>query len=56
LWGFFQAIGTNSSGLVKTLRTLVLSGYTPDYEISGVADPFLQVGVIAWPSFGIIRW
>jgi hypothetical protein len=37
-----QEVGNNNSGLVKMLRALVLGGFSPDYEINGVADPFLQ--------------
>ncbi len=29
--------------LVKILRGLLVSGYAPDYDVSGVTDPFLQV-------------
>jgi AP-1 complex subunit gamma-1 len=32
--------------LVKALRGLLVSGYAPDYDISGVTDPFLQVFII----------
>lgn len=32
--------------LVRTLKTLTMSGYTVDHDVSGVADPFLQVKII----------
>ena len=32
--------------LVKMLRNLLSSGYSPEYEIGGIADPFLQVQLL----------
>eukprot|EP01091_Cochliopodium_minus_P019800 TRINITY_DN8439_c0_g1_i1.p1 TRINITY_DN8439_c0_g1~~TRINITY_DN8439_c0_g1_i1.p1 ORF type:complete len:831 (-),score=268.79 TRINITY_DN8439_c0_g1_i1:48-2540(-) len=32
--------------LVRILKSLVLSGYAPEYDVGGVTDPFLQVKVI----------
>jgi len=29
------------SSLIKTLKSLLMSGYAPEYEIGGVKDPFL---------------
>mmetsp|Transcript_1717 Transcript_1717/g.4033 ORF Transcript_1717/g.4033 Transcript_1717/m.4033 type:complete len:880 (-) Transcript_1717:72-2711(-) len=29
--------------LVKLLKDLVLSGYSPEYDVNGITDPFLQV-------------
>ena len=29
------------STLIKTLKSLLMSGYAPEYEIGGVKDPFL---------------
>ena len=34
------------AGLIKTLKSLLMSGYAPEYEIGGVKDPFLQVKII----------
>ena len=33
-------------GLVKLLRKLVMSSFTPDYDIGGVSDPFLQAKIL----------
>ena len=32
--------------LVRILKNLMMSGYDPQYEISGVKDPFLQVRIL----------
>lgn len=32
--------------LVKMLRNLLSSGYSPEYDIAGIADPFLQVQLL----------
>jgi AP-1 complex subunit gamma-1 len=32
--------------LVKTLKGLANSGYEPEYDVSGIADPFLQVKIL----------
>lgn len=30
--------------LVRLLKTLVMSGNNPEYDVNGVPDPYLQVG------------
>lgn len=32
--------------LVKSLKTFLMSGYQPDYEVGGVKDPFMQVKIL----------
>ncbi|CAF0841502.1 unnamed protein product [Brachionus calyciflorus] len=32
--------------LVRILKNLILSGYSPDHDVSGISDPFLQVRII----------
>ncbi|XP_028392024.1 AP-1 complex subunit gamma-1-like [Dendronephthya gigantea] len=34
------------STLVKTLKNLIMSGYSPEHDVSGISDPFLQIRVI----------
>lgn len=33
--------------LVKHLKALVATGYSPEHDVSGITDPFLQVGFIS---------
>ncbi|KAI9884086.1 MAG: hypothetical protein M1823_004135 [Watsoniomyces obsoletus] len=33
-------------GLVKTLKGLASSGYAPEHDVTGIADPFLQVKIL----------
>ncbi|EFA09960.1 AP-1 complex subunit gamma-1 isoform X2 [Tribolium castaneum] len=32
--------------LVRILKNLILAGYSPDHDVSGVSDPFLQVKIL----------
>lgn len=32
--------------LVRVLKNLVMSGYAPEYDVSGITDPFLQVKIL----------
>ena len=32
--------------LCKVLKNVTMSGYSPEYEIGGVKDPFLQVKIL----------
>ncbi|KNC86688.1 hypothetical protein SARC_01156 [Sphaeroforma arctica JP610] len=40
---FFKRMVPN---LVRMLKTLVMSGHTPDHDVSGITDPFLQVKIL----------
>jgi len=33
--------------LVKELRNLLSNAYTPEYDVSGIVDPFLQVNILS---------
>jgi len=31
--------------LVRVLKNLIMAGYSPEHDVSGVSDPFLQVSI-----------
>lgn len=32
--------------MVRILKNLIMAGYSPEHDVSGVSDPFLQVRVV----------
>ncbi|OQS07179.1 AP-1 complex subunit gamma-1 [Thraustotheca clavata] len=42
--GYFNSIVPT---LVKELRNLLSNNYTPEYDVSGIVDPFLQVNILS---------
>ena len=42
LHGRFQAVPL----LVRHLKALVTTGYSPEHDVSGITDPFLQVKIL----------
>ena len=47
---FVKPFRKHLPNLIKTLKSLLMSGYAPEYEIGGVKDPFLQVKIIEMMS------
>lgn len=38
----FQAVPL----LIRHLKTLVTTGYSPEHDVSGITDPFLQIKIL----------
>lgn len=34
------------STVVRILKSLVISGYTPEYDVGGITDPLLQIKLL----------
>jgi AP-1 complex subunit gamma-1 len=43
---YLDEIRRHASTMVKVLKNLLLSGYAPEHDISGITDPFLQVKIL----------
>lgn len=43
---YMGEIKRHNAILVKVLKNLLLSGYAPEHDISGITDPFLQVSIL----------
>ena len=44
--GIVEMFRPLTGGLVRTLKGLASSGYTPEHDVTGVTDPFLQVKIL----------
>lgn len=44
--GFVEKFRPLTLSLVKLLKNLASSGYTPEHDVTGVSDPFLQVKIL----------
>ena len=44
--GVVEKFKTFVPGLVKTLKGLASSGYSPEHDVTGITDPFLQVKIL----------
>lgn len=44
--GIVEKFRTFVPGLVKTLKSLLTSGYAPEHDVTGITEPFLQVKML----------
>ena len=44
--GMVEMFRSLTTTLVKTLKGLASSGYTPEHDVTGITDPFLQVKIL----------
>ena len=44
--GIVEMFRPLTGGLVRTLKGLASSGYTPEHDVTGITDPFLQVKIL----------
>lgn len=40
---FFRHVFQLVPNLVRILKNLIMSGYSPEHDVTGISDPFLQV-------------
>ena len=44
--GYVETFRPMVGGLVKTLKSLASSGYSPEHDVTGITDPFLQTKIL----------
>lgn len=44
--GIFKLTSQATGLLVKHLKTLVTTGYSPEHDVGGITDPFLQTKIL----------
>lgn len=47
---FVSCLSQAVPDLIQIMKGLVVSGYSPEHDVSGVSDPFLQVSLDAITS------
>lgn len=48
---FVGKVRKSLPGIIKILKDLILSGFSPEHDVSGITDPFLQVKTIRLLGF-----